>query len=63
MIQEGTKFAHIRKPSTVVEYLAEAEYRLAEIKTAVVIYRRKEKFYVRRKTEFLANFKPLTTPA
>jgi hypothetical protein len=63
MIQEGTKFAHIRKPSTVVEFIAEAEYRLAEIKTAVVIYRRKEKFFVRRKTEFLANFKPLTTPA
>lgn len=63
MIAEGTKFQHVRFPSTVVEYLAEAEYRLAEIKTAVVIYRRKERFYVRRKTEFLANFKPLTTPA
>ena len=63
MIQTGTQFAHARKPSTVVEYVADAEYRLAEIKTAVVIYKRKERFYVRRKTEFLANFKPLTTTA
>lgn len=63
MIPEGTQFAHSRKPSVVVEYVADAEYRLAEIKTAVVIYKRKERFYVRRKTEFLANFKPLTTTA
>jgi len=63
MIAEGTKFQHARFPSTIVEFVAEAEYRLAEIKTAVVIYQRKGKFYVRRKVEFLSNFKPLTASA
>jgi hypothetical protein len=44
------------KPTTTVELLFDAEFRLGEIKEKVVIYKRKERHYVRKAAEFHAKF-------
>lgn len=44
------------KPSTVVEFISEAQLRIGEIKRLCVIYQRNGIFYVRPKEEFHAKF-------
>jgi hypothetical protein len=44
------------KPGMVVEFIDEAELRIAEIKRLAVIYRRNGRLYVRPKAEFLCKF-------
>jgi hypothetical protein len=52
------KYVNRKYPSTTVEFVCEAEYRVAEMKQAVVIYTRNTKYYVRNKVEFEAKFRP-----
>lgn len=54
------KFRSKVNRSTVVEFVADAEMRVGEMRTTVVIYRRGERHYVRKRAEFLAKFEPLT---
>lgn len=44
------------KPTTTVELLFDAEFRLGEIKEKVVIYKRRDRHYVRKAAEFHAKF-------
>lgn len=44
------------KPTTTVELLFDAEFRLGEIKEQVVIYKRNGRHYVRKAAEFHAKF-------
>lgn len=50
------KYQHRQNPSTTVELISEAEYRVGEMKEKVVIYTRKGRYYVRRTAEFNAKF-------
>ena len=52
------KYVNRKKPSTTVEFVCEAEYRIGEMKHQVVIYTRNTKYYVRGKVEFEAKFRP-----
>ena len=51
-------YVNRKKPSTTVEFVCEAEYRIGEMKHQVVIYTRNTKYYVRGKVEFEAKFRP-----
>lgn len=55
-IQPG-KYQNIYKPTTVVEFVAEAEYRMGEMRHQCVVYTRNQRFYVRSAAEFLAKFR------
>ena len=44
------------KPTVVVEFLAEAELRIGEIRRQAVVYSRNGRNYVRPKAEFLDKF-------
>jgi hypothetical protein len=44
------------KPTVVVEFLAEAELRIGEIRRQAVVYTRNGRNYVRPKAEFLDKF-------
>lgn len=50
------KYRHKEQHSTTVELLFDAEFRLGEIKEKVVVYKRKDRHYVRRAAEFNAKF-------
>jgi hypothetical protein len=50
------KYQSRLNPSTIVELLFDAEFRLGEIKEKVVIYKRRDRYYVRRAVEFNAKF-------
>jgi hypothetical protein len=56
------KFRSKANPSIVVEFVAEAQLRIAEIKRLAVIYRRDQYLYVRPKAEFQEKFKLDETP-
>ena len=51
------KYQNVYKPTTVVEFMAVAEYRMGEVRHQCVIYARNERFYVRSLAEFLAKFR------
>ncbi len=51
-----TLYRNKTQHSTTVELLFDAEFRLGEIKEKVVIYRRKDRHYVRKAAEFNAKF-------
>jgi hypothetical protein len=51
-----TKYQSRLNPSTIVELLFDAEFRLGEIKEKVVIYKRRDRHYVRKAAEFHAKF-------
>lgn len=53
------KYKNVYNPTVVVEVLAEAQYRMGEVRHECVIYSRGERFYVRSVAEFLAKFRPL----
>ena len=44
-------------PAVIVHLVGHAQYRLAELKTPVIIYRRGDNFFVRLATEFHTKFK------
>lgn len=48
------------KRSVEVEFISNAEYRIGEVRTRAVIYRRNGKYYVRGSVEFHAKFEPST---
>lgn len=51
-----TTYRNRTQHSTTVELLFDAEFRLGEIREKVVIYKRKNRHYVRRAAEFNAKF-------
>lgn len=53
------KYQNVYNPTVKVEVLAEAQYRMGEVRHECVIYTRGERFYVRSNAEFLAKFRPL----
>lgn len=53
------KYKNVYNPTVVVEVLAEAQYRMGEVRHQCVIYIRDQRFYVRSTAEFLAKFRPL----
>ncbi len=55
------KYRHRNKPSVQVEFVAEAEYRIGEMRSKAIIYTRNQKFYVRGKGEFFKHFEELPT--
>lgn len=57
-IQPG-KYQNVYNPTVKVEVLAEAQYRMGEVRQQCVIYTRDMRFYVRSNAEFLAKFRPL----
>lgn len=50
------KYLSKTKPTVEVEFVAEAQLRIGEIKRLCVIYQRGEIFYVRPKAEFFDKF-------
>lgn len=50
------KYRSKTKPTTVVEYVSEAQLRIGEIKRLCVIYQRDGIYYVRPKAEFFDKF-------
>ena len=44
-------------PAVIVHLVGHAQYRLAELKTPVIIYRRGDNLFVRLATEFHTKFK------
>jgi len=53
------KFRNKAKHSTVVSFVCNAEHRVGEIKSRVVIYERDGRFYSRNSVEFYAKFEPV----
>ncbi len=51
------KYQNVYKPTTVVEFMTLAEYRMGEVRHQCVVYARNERFYVRSIAEFLAKFR------
>jgi len=51
------KYQNIFKPTTVVDFVSEAEFRMGEMRSQCVVYTRKQRFYVRSTAEFLAKFR------
>lgn len=51
------KYRSKTKPTTVVEYISEAQLRIGETKRLCVIYEREGICYVRPKAEFFDKFK------
>jgi hypothetical protein len=55
---QPTRFVSRVNPSVIVELIENAQYRLAEIKSPAVIYKRGDNIYVRLVSEFHSKFKP-----
>lgn len=51
------QFRSKTNPELVVEWISEAQLRIAETKRLCVIYKRDEYYYVRPKAEFFDKFK------
>jgi hypothetical protein len=51
-----TWFVNRTNPAIIVELIGCAQYRLAELRTPVVIYRRGDNLYVRLESEFHSKF-------
>lgn len=55
----NTKYRNKKKHSTEVEYVGEAEMRVGEIKSKVIVYSRNSKLYARTVAEFIDKFEPV----
>lgn len=53
------KYQNVYNPTVKVEVLADAQYRMGEVRHQCVIYSRDNRFYVRSVAEFMAKFRPL----
>ncbi len=60
--EDQMKFRSKANPSIVVEFVAEAQLRIAETKRLAVIYRKDQYLYVRPKAEFHEKFALDPTP-
>lgn len=56
------KYRSKTNPSVIVEFVSEAQLRIAETKRLAVIYRKDSILYVRPKAEFFDKFKLDETP-
>lgn len=56
--QQTTRFVNRTNPAVIVELIGDAEFRLAEFRSPVIVYRRGDTIYVRRTSEFHEKFKP-----
>ena len=56
--QHPHTYVNRSNPAVIVHLVGHAQYRLAELKTPVIIYRRGDNFFVRLATEFHTKFKP-----
>lgn len=56
--QHPHTYVNRSNPAVIVHLVGHAQYRLAELKTPVIIYRRGDNFFVRLSTEFHTKFKP-----
>lgn len=55
----STKYRNKKKHSIEVEYVGEAEMRVGEIKSKVIVYSRNSKLYARTVAEFIDKFDPV----
>jgi hypothetical protein len=53
------KYRNKSKHSTVVTFVCNAEHRVAEMKSRVVIYERNGRYYSRNSVEFYSKFEPV----
>ena len=56
MAKDSNLFRNREHPHVKVELVAEAQFRIGEIRQECVIYTRDARFYVRTKAEFEAKF-------
>ncbi len=56
--QQTTRFVSRTNPAVIVDLIGDAEFRLAEFRNPVIVYRRGDTIYVRRTSEFHLKFKP-----
>lgn len=54
--QHSQTYRNRSNPTVIVHLVGHAQYRLGELKTPVVIYRRGDNIYVRLTTEFHTKF-------
>ena len=56
--QSTSRFVNRTNPGVIVTVLHVGQYRLAELKSPVIIYQRDNQIYVRLTSEFHTKFKP-----